>query len=71
MWGLTPSERSSGGRRRLGHISKQGSTFLRYQMVEAGVSAARHEAELRRFYRRLVSRRRPTGGPDRRGPKVV
>ncbi len=55
--GLTPSERSSGGRRRLGHISKQGSTFLRYQMVEAGVSAARHEANLRRFYRRLVSRR--------------
>lgn len=55
--GLTPSEHSSAGRRRLGRISKQGSTFLRYQMVEAGHSAARHERHLRRFYRRLVSRR--------------
>jgi transposase len=36
--GLTPTESSSGGRRRLGQISKQGSTFLRYQLVEAGVS---------------------------------
>ena len=55
--GLTPKERSSGGRRRLGHISKEGSTFLRYQLAEAGVSVRRHEPQLRRFYRRLVSRR--------------
>ena len=57
--GLTPTESSSGGRQRLGHISKQGSKFLRYQLVEAGVSVRRHEPQLRRFYRRLVCRRGP------------
>ncbi|MBZ5682855.1 MAG: IS110 family transposase [Acidobacteriia bacterium] len=33
--GLVPSEDSSGDRRRLGHISKQGSSLLRYLLVEA------------------------------------
>ena len=33
--GLVPSEESSGDRRRLGHISKQGSTLLRLLRVEA------------------------------------
>ena len=55
--GLTPTEHSSGGRQRLGHISKQGSKFLRYQLVEASVSVRRLQPELRRFYRRLTSRR--------------
>jgi transposase len=55
--GLIPSESSSGGRQRLGHISKQGSSFLRFLLVEAGQSAARHDAELGRFYRRLAVRK--------------
>ena len=50
-FGLIPSEHSSGGRQRLGHISKQGSSFLRFLLVEAGQSAARYDAELGRFYR--------------------
>jgi transposase len=29
--GLVPSEESSGDRRRLGHISKQGNTLLRFR----------------------------------------
>ena len=33
--GLVPSEESSGDRRRLGHISKQGNTLLRFLLVEA------------------------------------
>jgi len=33
--GLVPSEESSGNRRRLGHISKQGNALLRYLLVEA------------------------------------
>src|SRR5438128_8522197 len=33
--GLVPSEESSGDRRRLGHISKQGNSLLRYLLVEA------------------------------------
>jgi len=37
--GLIPREHSSGGRQRLGGISKQGSPFLRFLLVEAGQSA--------------------------------
>jgi transposase len=52
--GLAPSENSSGGKQRLGHISKQGSAFARFLLVEAGQSAARHDPELKRLYRRLA-----------------
>jgi len=55
-FGLIPSEHSSGGGQRLGRISKQGSSFLRFLLVEAGQSAARGDAELGRFYRRLAMR---------------
>ena len=33
--GLVPAEESSGERRRLGHISKQGNVLLRFLLVEA------------------------------------
>jgi transposase len=56
-FGLIPSEHSSGGRQQLGRISKQGSSFLRFLLVEAGQSAARQDAELGRFYRRLAARK--------------
>jgi transposase len=56
-FGLIPSEYSSGGGQRLGHISKQGNTFLRFLLVEAGQSAARYDQELGRFYRRLAVRK--------------
>ncbi len=56
-FGLIPREESSGGRQRLGHISKQGSSFLRFLLVEAGQTAARYDAELGRYYRRLAVRK--------------
>ena len=56
-FGLIPSEHSSGGRQQLGRITKQGSSFLRFLLVEAGQSAARYDAELGRFYRRLAARK--------------
>ena len=56
-FGLIPSEHSSGGQQQLGHISKQGSSFLRFLLVEAGQTAARHDVELGRFYRRLAGRK--------------
>ena len=56
-FGLIPSEYSSGGGQRLGHISKQGNSFLRFLLVEAGQTAARYDAELGRFYRRLSVRK--------------
>lgn len=51
--GLNPSEHSSGGRQRLGSISKQGNPMLRSLLVEAGHSAARLVPELKRAYQRL------------------
>jgi transposase len=56
-FGLIPSEHSSGGRQQMGRITKQGSSFLRFLLVEAGQSAARYDAELGRFYRRLSMRK--------------
>jgi len=55
--GLNPSEHSSGGGQRLGHISKQGNQMLRWLLVEAGQSAVQHDPELRRRYQRLKFRR--------------
>lgn len=48
--GLIPRERSSGGKQRLGGISKQGNSFMRYLLVQGGHSAARLDPELKRFY---------------------
>jgi transposase len=56
-FGLIPREHSSGGRQQLGRISKQGSSFLRFLLVEAGQTAVRYDAELGRFYRRLAVRK--------------
>jgi transposase len=56
-FGLIPSEAPSGGRQRLGHISKQGSLFLRWVLVEAAQRAVRYEPELRRAYQRLAHRK--------------
>ena len=55
--GLNPSEHSSGGRQRLGAISKQGNSLMRWLLVEAGQTAARLDPELHRAYQRLKKRR--------------
>ena len=55
--GLNPSEDSSGGRQKLGSISKQGNAMMRWLLVEAGQSAAQFDPQLRRVYQRLKFRR--------------
>jgi transposase len=55
--GLNPSEHSSGGHQRLGAISKQGNSLMRWLLVEAGQTAARLDPELHRAYQRLKKRR--------------
>jgi transposase len=55
--GLIPSEDSSGGKQRLGHISKQGNSLLRFLLVEAAQAAARSNPEWRRRYVHLAMRR--------------
>jgi transposase len=49
--GLIPSEHSSGSKRRLGSISKQGNVFLRTLLVEAAQSAVRHDPLFRKEYK--------------------
>ena len=48
--GLIPREYSSGGKQRLGSISKQGNSFLRMLLVEAAQGAARYDAGMRNEY---------------------
>jgi len=55
--GLNPSEESSGGRRRLGAISKQGNTMVRWLLIETVHHAVRQDPELRQDYQRLKFRR--------------
>ena len=55
--GLNPREHSSGGRQRLGAISKQGNPMMRSLLVEAGHTAARLDSQLRQDYQRLKLRR--------------
>ena len=55
--GLVPREDSSGGRQRLGHITKQGNAVLRGLLVEAAQVATQHEPEWRRSHLRLALRK--------------
>lgn len=55
--GLVPLEDSSGNRRRLGHITKQGSSILRFLLVEAAQVTVRSLPEWRRQYSHLMMRR--------------
>jgi transposase len=50
---MIPSEDSSGDKQRLGHISKQGSSLLRYLLVEAAQAATRFNPHWRRRYLHL------------------
>jgi transposase len=55
--GLIPCEDSSAGHQRLGHISKQGNSLLRFLLVEAAQIAVRHDPDWRRRFLHLAMRR--------------
>jgi transposase len=55
--GLVPSEESSGDRRRLGHIRKQGNALLRFLLVEAAQVTVRSQPEWRSRFFHLAMRR--------------
>jgi transposase len=63
--GLIPCEDSSANRQRLGHITKQGSSLVRYLLAEAAQAAVRWDSDWRRRYVHLAMRR------DRRIAKVA
>src|SRR5579864_214397 len=55
--GLVPLEKSSGKRRRLGHITKQGNSMLRFLLVEAAQAKVRSDPNWRNRYFHLLMRR--------------
>jgi transposase len=55
--GWVPEEDSSGERRRLGHISKQGNSLLRFLLVEAAQVTVRSHQEWRSKFFHLAMRR--------------
>lgn len=54
--GLTPSEHSSGGYVRKGHISRQGKTIIRRVLVLASWKAIQQDRQLRSIYDRISVR---------------
>ncbi len=48
--GLIPREYSSGGKQRLGSISKQGNRFMRMLLVEAAQAAVRYDPQMKNEY---------------------
>jgi transposase len=55
--GLTPTVRSSDGKARLGHITRQGSRALRWAMVEAAQKAPLGGGPLRETFEQIAKRR--------------
>jgi transposase len=55
--GVAPAVSASGDKCRLGHITKQGSTLLRWILGPAAPLAARADADLKRLYFTLLHRR--------------
>ena len=55
--GLTPTVRSSDGKARLGHISRQGSPALRWALVEAAQKCTTGGGPLRDSFERIAKRR--------------
>ena len=54
---MIPCEDSSAHKQRLGHISKQGNSLLRFLLVETVPAAARSHPDWRRRYIHLAIRR--------------
>jgi transposase len=55
--GVIPAEKSSGKKRRLGELTKQGNAMLRHLWCEAAGHAVRRDAELKRFYTRKLAQK--------------
>jgi transposase len=55
--GMIPCEHTSGKRQRLGKLTKEGNSLLRYLWTEATIHAVRKDSELKRFYRRKLIRK--------------
>ena len=52
--GMIPCEHTSGKRQRLGKLTKEGNSLLRYLWTKATIHAVTKDPELKRFYRRKL-----------------
>jgi transposase len=52
-FGMTPRLDESGSCRRLGHISKEGPSVVRWVLIESSWKVIRYSRGLRRFYERV------------------
>ncbi|MBD3206368.1 transposase, partial [Candidatus Bathyarchaeota archaeon] len=55
--GLVPSSKSSGGVQRHGRITREGSAWLRWALVEAAMVHIRYDTPVTRLYHRVAERR--------------
>jgi len=55
--GLAPSTRESAGKTITGRITKQGSPWLRWILVQCALTAVKYDAHLRTFYDRIKNRK--------------
>lgn len=54
--GLVPSVYSSGGKTKHGRLTKQGSKYLRWMLVEAAIHAARKDQRLAALHKRVAAK---------------
>ena len=57
--GLAPIVHGSGGRVYTGHITKQGSSWLRWILIEAAIHASTRPGRFQQLYQRLTQRKGP------------
>lgn len=57
--GLVPSIHQSGNSMQMGRITKKGSRWLRWVLIQAAQSARQHDERLGSFYERVANRRGP------------
>ncbi len=57
FWGLTPGCRNSGGNKRLGSITKAGSSMARWLLAQVAYQALRQDKHLREWFKRIKRRR--------------
>jgi len=55
--GLAPSTRESSGKTITGGITKQGSPWLRWILVQCALTAIKYDAHLKTFYDRIRNRK--------------